>query len=759
MLLVFPAMAQNTKGDRPQGSGGQKRESRFKLPFKKKKSATKTPNYNRAQSKGASRAGSARRSSKPGKTKVYPQPARTVTNPGDRQRAWKGNASGNRVTVRSNSGKNKNVYPQYGRYVRVKSKSAPKNTQRAVSNRAALSRLNKLQGPEPSPPKKKRKVVPRSASRSFIRNRSINVYANFPRSKKRPERAVTTDIAGRKLRTKNFETPRPAIVSSGGRATRPRRVSDKPYRGPNPNGPKFKRPAPRTQENAWTGDITGRKIRHRNKSSKPDAQVGDPVFPRRRIHDRYGDRPYRGPGGGYRSASQPGEKRVGLRPNPGRAPGIGANGIGGFRGRIKAQRPFKGGGSVSGGSWNNRRTPIAVRPPGANGQKVGGFPGKLKRFGADPGFNDQGEGFSGSKKTRKPLKGGGSVSGRVWNNKGNAIPARTPRGADAAKIGYSGNIKAGKPVKGGGSVSGQLWNNKEKALNPRTPRGARAGEVAGFPGKLKRYQADPGFNDQGEEFTGYIRRPRFWKDYIKNEKAADGSLKKKRPSSSDFKTGELQVVVRQRKYVKNKSLPETATPKQSPTRSTYEADELQVKMRQRKYVKNKNSAEESLLKKAPTRGTYQTGELQVKVKQRAYGQKEHGAEGSLPGIKPTKTSVKASEFSRSIRRDWDYIKNPSSADQALKVREPGKAFARSTDYQGNIKMKKFELFEKNKRLHPDSKFVKINKNNVDSERDAMTNFKLWWSRLFKKNETAPEHLKEKGKKPRYDKGEDGLWYD
>jgi hypothetical protein len=131
----------------------------------------------------------------------------------------------------------------------------------------------------------------------------------------------------------------------------------------------------------------------------------------------------------------------------------------------------------------------------------------------------------------------------------------------------------------------------------------------------------------------------------------------------------------------------------------------------------------------------------------------------MPGIKPTKSSMKASEYARGARRDWDYIHNPSSADEALRTREPGKAFARASDYQGNVKMHKYVLFEKNRALHPDAKFVKLNKNNVDEERDALTGFKLWWAKMFKKQESQPEHLKYKGKTPRYDKGEDGLWYD
>ena len=86
------------------------------------------------------------------------------------------------------------------------------------------------------------------------------------------------------------------------------------------------------------------------------------------------------------------------------------------------------------------------------------------------------------------------------------------------------------------------------------------------------------------------------------------------------------------------------------------------------------------------------------------------------------------------------------------------AYARAGEFQGNIKMKKFDLFGR-RDLHPDAKFVKLNKNNVAEEKDMLTNFKLWWARLFRKNDTQTDHLKDKGHRPRYDKGEAGLWYD
>lgn len=319
------------------------------------------------------------------------------------------------------------------------------------------------------------------------------------------------------------------------------------------------------------------------------------------------------------------------------------------------------------------------------------------------------------------MKGGGSVSGRAWNNEGRPIDVRTPRQGAAAAL-FQGNIKSKRPEKGGGSVSGKLWNNKEAPI-PGKVYSQESKKVGGYPGRNKMFELHPGFIDQGGRYTGPIKLKKFKKSYVQHPDAADESIRKKRQDKSAF-----------------------------------DAEGLQVKVQRRKYVENKNAADESLKKLQPSRSNAQAGELQVKIKQREYGRKPHAAEGSLPGIKPSKSSVKASEYARGIRRTWDYVRNPSSSEEALKTREPGKAFARVSAYQGNIKMQKFRLFD-NKESHPDTKFIKINKNNVPEEKDLLTNFKLWWARLFKKQETQPDHLKEKGNKPRYDKGEAGMWYD
>lgn len=699
--------AQNTKGDKP---ASPSRETRFKT-FKKKKSPARTASSRRVRTPNrsmASRAtGSApRRASgkeRPGK------PVRPISapQPQTKQKAWTGDIAGYRLRHknRSSAGDGKtNVYPQYSRYSRFPKATKPQSSERAVSNAGALKQLRRLESRGGPTPHNAPRVVPRTASRSFTARKSINVYANFAKPKHPRKQYNDTDLAGRPLRKKNFESPR--LTVSGHRASRfyhGRPGGDRPS---NAMGGGY-RSATRATPKAWHGDIAGRGLRRRNFTSKKSVE-GIPTR---------GSRP--------RSASKghPGDV-----PLMGRRPGMGAWGVDALGGR--GRRTSKGGGSKS-GSWNNNGIAIQGRIP-VQGADAAGFRGRIKGG--------------------KPATGGGSRSGS-WNNNGIAIQGRMPvQGADAA--GFRGRIKGGKPSTGGGSISGS-WNNNEKPILGRMPKqGERAAQfggdvkvrrpekgmpdvansmprrglssqakkVNGYPGKMKRFENQPGFGYQGEAHTGDVELKRFRKNFGQPDNASEASILKRRPKNTD-------------------------------------AEQITARRKQPDYQRNKNAAEGALLKVAPSRSDMKAGELQVRIRQKEYGTKPHAAEGAMPGIKPSRSSVKASEYVGGIKRNWDYIHNPSSAQEALRTREPGRAFARSAAYQGNIKMQKFALFEKNRGLHPDTKFIKPNKNNVDSERDAVTNFKLWWARLFKKEETQPENVKYKGKKPRYDKGEQGLWYD
>jgi hypothetical protein len=704
LLVNEVSYAQNTKGAEVNRGSSSKRESRFRILPKKKKKKSST-SYKRVQGRPSS-ANNARKtpSSKP--KKIYSQKGRSVnySSKKDTQKAWKGDLTGRKIRAPRDNNKARKVYPQYGRYTNNPSRKPKDREPKVVSNRSQVARQNRTQGShsKSSSGGRKQVVTPRSASHAFMARKSINVYANFARPKPKKEKAHTKDISGRTLRTKNFETPRRQVIAPTVKVSRSRKsAGDTAYKG---RASGSHQSASRTSgERAWKGNISGHKVRGRNYSSKPRIE-GRPIFPNQNRKPHGKDRRYRG-----------------------------------------SVSPSSGNRSATGRTWNNNQTALPVRTPNKKALRIGRYQGSLKALGRSvPGYGQQGESFSGYQKASKPLKGGGSVSGRLWNNKSSALPVRTPKSSAARAGTYQGSIKrfsksqpgfsdqgenfsgykkTKKPLKGGGSVSGRLWNNKEKAIPGRPPSSA-ARRAGTFQGNTKLFEQNRTLTDQGEEFTGFIKLKRFKKNYVQNPNSADAATKKKHP-----------------------------------IKSTYAVDGLQIKVKEQKYEQNKNASKESLLKKKPSKSTYLVNGLQIKVKQGNYSKKPNAAEGSMPGIRPSKSSVKASEYARGVKRTWNDIHNPSSADEAQKTREPGKAFGRATDYQGNIKMQKFHLFEKNRHLHPDATFVKTNKNNVDSERDLLTNVKLWWAKLFKKQDTQPDNLKDKGKKPRYDKREEGLWYD
>lgn len=187
-VLALPALAQNTKGDKPTSN----RDTRFKKTVKKEKpskrirqgrrTTTSLRAYKpRKKSKGGERAGrptspvyGSRPSEKP--RNVFPQSGPYVNNKSRTAKDAKRRQSlpfQKRVVSRSPSERSRNIYPQSSRFV------------------------NHSSTPDRTP--KKRRVVPRSASRSFMARRSINAWANFPSASRKKEKAYTKDIAGRRF--------------------------------------------------------------------------------------------------------------------------------------------------------------------------------------------------------------------------------------------------------------------------------------------------------------------------------------------------------------------------------------------------------------------------------------------------------------------------------------------------------------------------------------------------------------------------------
>lgn len=627
-----------------------------------------------------------------------------------RPRAGEEPANGARISPRprarrygvvppSVSGRARKIFSGKSFYVNNQSYKPPRfQSERSRMALSMLKRYNNRRKPGDSGPK----IVPRSASAAYMARRSTNVWAHFPRPK-RKVKAITTDLAGKRLRTKNFETQRPVLTNPTWRYQKRSATGERAYKGPAAGGYMTRTRSGR----AWKGDIAHRAIRGGFRSKKGEPKPGSPIFGRGTSRDDMRMGRYQGNlRGGRRTFDDQGEE---------------------YSGNIRFRKPEKGGGSVSGG-WNNKGLPIRGRTPGKDAGRIG-YSGNIKA--GRRAFNDQGEEYTGNIKFRKPEKGGGSRSGGHWNNNQTPVLVRTPR--DKSAIGYQGDIKVGsrdfqdqgeeysgaiktrRPEKGGGSVSGKLWNNNGKPVEGRAYAGQT--RISRYAGNIKARRPEKGGGSVSGKLWNNEERPIEGKAYSDQTRISRyaGNVKAKRPEKGGGSiSGEL-----------------------------WNNDEKPVEGKS--YV-------------GLTRLSRHTGN--VKISRGDYKRNPHSAEGALPGLKGSEGYTKAAQHTSGVRRDWDYIKNPSSADLAQRTREPGRAFGRSADFQGNIRVKKFDLFGKSD-LHPDAQFVKLNKNNVAEEKDMLTNFKLWWARLFRKAETQPDHLKEndKDRKPRYDKGEAGLWYE
>jgi hypothetical protein len=358
---------------------------------------------------------------------------------------------------------------------------------------------------------------------------------------------------------------------------------------------------------------------------------------------------------------------------------------------------LKGGGSVSGKLWNNRNAPIdrTVLPRGS--EKPGTFSGNL-RGSQRNNFNTQGDDFTGYIKAKKPEKGGGTVSGQPRNNRDLPVARKTLPSGSTKPVSYTGNLhakegktmkevggsfqgydKAKKQAKGGGSVSGTLWNNSGESITQlEHNRDSKA--LVNFEGRSKRHSGKPstaGFDDYGKNTMK--------RDFTQSPKAVDESTRKHTPNRDGFDIEGNKVTV--------------------------------------------------------ARGNYSN--------------REHSVRGALKGIAPLRGAERASQYSSGPTARAERRHNPKSADDAMKsTYYGGRTTARVGAFHGNVKVRKQGT---DRRLHPDAKFAHLGENNVKEERTILTNVKLFWSKLFHNSESQPSNVKDKERRPRYDKGEIGMW--
>ena len=778
------------------------RQTRAKSVKKKEKASTRDIAGRKLRTRNASSAERA----------IYTaQPPRQSSRQGDRVGQPIGGKAPRIRSVSADRARS-NVYPQSGPFVNRNSRKP----QQAYSNKRELSRLSRLQTRQ-DPPGKKKRITPRSASQAFVTRGRKNVYWG---KYSKGEKAITTDIAGRPLRSKNFRTPPNEIIKASGPYAGRRPGGDRAYSGSFRSGYKT---ASRRGELPWKGDISGQPFR---KSKGRDNQIaGEPGSAPRILPGfsaRYikkdasrmsGIKTRKGGGsvtGKYqsnqplpskpprvmanfmrkdlknlkgiksveRSARSMSGKNISNQPIGARAPGKSASLIRKDMQNLRGIKPVKGaGGSVSGRMHKQQNQPLGARPPGNPrvATMMGNYRGTLRR--EELNFSQQGYNYSGNIKTYQPPKGGGSISARMQrNNKNVPIPVREPADKRAATfqgnyqgfirarkktyssegLDFSGYQKTRKPLEGGGSVSGKLWNNNGQPIPGRVP-----GQIAG---KIDRYQGNIPFvkktyGDEGYDFSGYqkTRKPAKGGGSVSGKPWNNNGqpLPPKIPDGSqDINyTGKTRLPRFKREYVRNPNAVEEALKKHAPYENVYRVNELTASIKQ-KEVKNNPRSKGAMPGVPPTKETVKASEYSSSMKMYwNYQRNPSSAKGSLQTIEYTKSFKEATTFAGKTRLTRDYRHNPNSHRDALKVIAPSRAYGRLDDFQGNTKMNKY-----NRNAHfPDATFAHNRDNNVKGERTIFTNAKLLWTNLFRKNGTQPDAVKDKVRRPRYDKKEKELW--
>lgn len=729
------------------------------LPFANRRPSGDKPGK-RLQTQTPIRSNTARMSQR----NVYPSTGPYVNNPSPRPHATEGTRFKNvtRPRIRSKTAQmsRRNLYSTNWPYINNPSPK-PKDTQGRFSGRGGgfanfFSRIVRQGAYGRGAP---------SASGNFVKRGRKNVYwGKFSKG----EKPITRDITGRKLRAKNYHTPQLEILPQ-----------KDPYRGRKLTGdrsalaggrPKFSARAQRP----WRGGISGSRIRRSRPRDTQRPGTLEFFYKIPLLGKAFGNKPL--PSSGLRQ-SKPGKFYSKHIQN--RVPGSGAVAFEKFLGRFGGKKPIKGGGSVSAKSLNNKGRPIQGKVP-LYSRDIGKYSGNLKGktfwdvfMFAKPGGSISGQArnnrgrpiqgrapryardiglFAGNIKSHRPVKGGGSISGRSRNNKGVPVQVRLPLFAkdigayrgnyrkgpkkfDQLGLDYQGLTKSRRPPKGGGSISGRPRNNKLQPIQGREPKFGF--DVGAFSGSIKAKRPEKG----GGSVSGKL-----WNN---RNKAIATRIPGIGARKVDTYEGSTKVSAFGLKQFGQAGLDYKGNIK-GPRKATHGGGSISGKLWNNKEKAIKGRAVE----KVDEAGARYRGELRMARFKKYYVRNPNAKDLALKKQKPDKTTYMVDGLQ--IRtKEPSHAKRSTSAKLAIDVYHPGKAIARLKDYQGNQRMSK----PHGKNLHPDAKFAHNKLNNVKHERTIFVSVKLMWAKLFRKSSTQPNSVKEKIRKPRYDKKEKELWKD
>ena len=465
------------------------------------------------------------------------------------ERAHKGSISGGKLRTKNTSSARTKVQKRSNPYIGRKSNSEADRARAAAKNRVNTPRTSSRGGERAGSVMGGGKIQPRTSSpKSTPKRTSVNPYmGSKPRTEADRARAAAKNTRKRPpTATRGGERAAARRSVAGRSSIQPGKIGmggDPPKRRKNPyRGRKVKE-----WEKAHKGDITGRKVRTKTTTGRPEPRA--PSFNPYAGRKSQGERGYSGrikPQSS--SVSRASESRPGARSSasartvtgkmnkPGKRPvspyyGRKKGGEKGYSGKFQTRSQSA---SQSSESRPGKRTSAAgrsisaqFRKPGERaispyyGRKKGGeqgYSGRIKprmqsasqsseskpgKRAISPyyGRKKGGEqGYSGRLEPRnnsisksaefggkRPRYSGGqylSISAK-GKTSGEKLPQKG-RSKDAERqSAYQGNLKAVKPLKGaGGSISGKSWNNEGQSTTAKV-RSADAERSSSFSGNLK----------------------------------------------------------------------------------------------------------------------------------------------------------------------------------------------------------------------------------------------------------------------------------
>jgi hypothetical protein len=509
------------------------------------------------------------------------------------------------------------------------------------------------------------------------------------------ENSSTKDIAGRKLRTRNYKSYSPRYGTVGAL----------PYSGGGEKTSKKAAAGPRTSRRAgWNN--SGSPLMKKGRNANSESISGYKGRMRASGMPRYG----RGGESSYAGKT----KAKSIRKYSGGQESL-------YTGKRRAEPAVKGGGSITRG-WNNGGMPLNPKGRNGNSESISNFSGRMRSSGM-PKYGRSREGsYSGRMKASPPPRGGGGSITRHWNNRGMPLSPKGRNGNSEAISNYSGrmrasamprygrgresvyagNRKARKPLKGAGGSITTHWNNKGEPLSGKG-RNQKNENISNYQGKMS-LNAMPSYSKGKEGVYAGNRKAK------KPIKGAGGSItthwnNKGEPLEGTGINGtDKDILAYQGKSKPPDKIKQSEGTERGRTKSL-------------SFVRIGDPMHMGLWKELNNKKVNNNLPKELSRKQRLRLKEADGLDNG-----------------RSRAFTFWAIGDPT---QGGLMRTPSQARGR---------------------LHPSSTYTASHKSrNSIEEKEQPVKIKIWWAKLFKKNSNQPDSVKEKPRRPRYDKGERSIW--